>query len=136
MGKAFPYLGQLLVLALIALGLHFLINSISKDLPFWDTAHMHLWQIYALQFLLSAIIVLGVVGIGNAMPNNLGFVFLGFLTLKILVNYLVLNPALQSGDTSNFFKYNYLAVFFLFVFFDVYVTYRVLNQIYPSKNNK
>lgn len=135
MGKAFPYLSQLLILALIALGLHFLINSITKDLPFWNTAHMHLWQIYALQFLLSALVVLGVVGVGKAMPNNLGFVFLGFLTLKILANYLVLQPVLKTEAFSNFFKYNYLIVFFLFMFFDVYVTFRILNQSFSSKNN-
>lgn len=135
MGKAFPYLGQLGILALITLGLHFLMHSITKDLPLWDSAHMHLWQIYALQFLLSALVIIAVVSIGNVMPNNLGFVFLGVLTLKVVVNYIVLRPVLKSNDPSNFFKYNFLIVFFLFMFFDVYVTYRILNQSYPSKNN-
>jgi len=134
MGKAFPYLGQLVLLSLITLGLHFLYHSITKELPLWDTAHMQLWQIYALQFLLSALVVVAVVGIGNSMPNNLGFVFLGFLTLKIAANYLVLRPVLNAGSDASFFKYNFLIVFFLFMIFDVYVTYRVLNQTYPSKN--
>lgn len=135
MGKAFPYLGQLAILALITLGLHFLMHSITKDLPLWDTAHMQLWQVYALQFLLSALVIIAVVSIGNVMPNNLGFVFLGVLTLKVVVNYIVLRPVLKSNDPSTFFKYNFLIVFFLFMFFDVYVTYRILNQSYPSKNN-
>lgn len=135
MGKAFPYLGQLALLALITLGLHFLMHSITKDLPLWDTAHMHLWQIYALQFLLSALVIIAVVSIGNVMPNNLGFVFLGVLTLKVVVNYIMLKPVLKANDSGDFFKYNFLIVFFLFMFFDVYVTYRILNQSYPSKNN-
>lgn len=135
MGKALSYVGQLVILGLISLGLHFLIQSITKDLALWDTAYMTLWQIYALQMLMSIIIVFAMVGIGQSMPQNLGYVFLGFLTLKLVINYLLINPALESGNESDFFKYNYLGVFFLFMIFDVYVTYRVLNQSYPKKNN-
>ena len=135
MGKALSYVGQLVILGLISLGLHFLIQSITKDLALWDTAYMTLWQIYALQMIMSIIIVFAMVGIGQSMPQNLGYVFLGFLTLKLVINYLLINPALESGNESAFFKYNYLGVFFLFMIFDVYVTYRVLNQVYPTKNN-
>lgn len=135
MGKALLYVGQLVILGLISLGLHFLIQSITKDLALWDTAYMTLWQIYALQMIMSIIIVFAMVGIGQSMPQNLGYVFLGFLTLKLVINYLLINPALESGNESDFFKYNYLGVFFLFMIFDVYVTYRVLNQSYPQKNN-
>lgn len=133
MGKALSYVGQLVILGLISLGLHFLIQSITKDLALWDTAYMTLWQIYALQMIMSIIIVFAMVGIGQSMPQNLGYVFLGFLTLKLVINYLLINPALESGNESDFFKYNYLGVFFLFMIFDVYVTYRVLNQSYPQK---
>nr|WP_298003201.1 hypothetical protein [uncultured Flavobacterium sp.] len=135
MVKALSYVGQLVILGLISLGLHFLIQSITKDLALWDTAYMTLWQIYALQMIMSIIIVFAMVGIGQSMPQNLGYVFLGFLTLKLVINYLLINPALESGNESDFFKYNYLGVFFLFMIFDVYVTYRVLNQSYPQKNN-
>lgn len=135
MGKALSYVGQLVILGLISLGLHFLIQSITKDLALWDTAYMTLWQIYALQMIMSIIIVFAMVGIGQSMPQNLGYVFLGFLTVKLVINYLLINPALESGNESDFFKYNYLGVFFLFMIFDVYVTYRVLNQSYPQKNN-
>ena len=134
MGKALSYVGQLVILGLISLGLHFLIQSITKDLALWDTAYMTLWQIYALQMLMSVIIVFAVVGIGQSMPQNLGYVFLGFLTLKMGVTYWVALPVLEQDAGVDFFKYNYLGVFFLFMFFDVYVAYRVLNQLYPSKN--
>lgn len=135
MGKAFAFIGQLAILALVSFGLHFLIHSITKDWVLWDTAYMHLWQIYALQLLLSAVVIFAVIGIGNSMPDYLGYVFLGVLTLKVIVNYLLINPALKSGTQSDFFKYNFLICFFLFLIFDVYVTYRVLNQTYSSKNN-
>ena len=68
------------------------------------------------------------------MPQNVGFVFLGFLTLKLVINYVAIRGALETSGSDNFFKYNFLAVFFLFMFFDVYVTYRVLNQSHSSKN--
>ena len=135
MSKAVAFVGQLAILGLVSFGLHFLLHSISKDLSFWDTAYISLWQIYALQFLLSVAVIFGVVGIGNSMPQNLGYVFLGFLTLKVVVNYLVIRPALEPSVGSDFFKHNYLAVFFLFMIFDVYVTYRILNQSYSSKKN-
>ncbi|HLW61957.1 MAG TPA: hypothetical protein VKY33_01030 [Flavobacterium sp.] len=135
MGKAIVFAGQLLLLALVSFGLHFLLHSISNDLEFWDTAYMHLWQIYALQFLMSVIMIFAVVGIGNSKPESLGYIFLGFLTLKVAVNYFVISPVLKMEADLDFFKYNFLAVFFLFMTFDVYVSYRILNQVYPTKNN-
>lgn len=135
MSKAIVFAGQLLLLALVSFGLHFLLHSISNDLEFWDTAHMHLWQIYALQFLMSVVMIFAVVGIGNSKPESLGYIFLGFLTLKVAVNYFVISPVLKTEADHDFFKYNFLAVFFLFMIFDVYVSYRILNQVYPTKNN-
>ena len=128
MGKAISFIAQLLILSLVAFGLHFLLHSITKDLPFWDTAYMHLWQIYALQLLLSVVVVLAVVGVSESLPQHLGYVFLGVLTLKLVANYIIINPALLTGAEHDFFKHNFLIVFFMFMFFDVYVTYRVLNQ--------
>lgn len=133
MGKAIAYIGQLAILGLVSFGLHFLLQSITKHLPLWDAAYMQLWQIYALQFLLSALLIFGVVGIGKSMSQNLGFVFLGFLTLKLVINYIAISTALKTNVADDFFKHNFLAVFFLFMFFDVYVTYRVLNQSYSSE---
>jgi len=133
MNKAFVYIAQLSLLGMVFLGLHFLIQSIGGQLTFWDTAYMHLWQIYALQFMLSVVMIFAIVGIGNAMPQSLGYVFLGFLTLKMAVTYWIATPVLEQEVAVDFFKYNYLGVFFLFMFFDVYVAYRVLNQLYPSK---
>ena len=134
MGKALAFIGQLAILALVSFGLHFLLQSITKHLPLWDSAYMQLWQIYALQFLLSALLIFAVVGIGKSMPQNLGFLFLGFLTLKLVINYFAISSALKTSAADDFFKYNFLGVFFLFMFFDVYVTYRVLNQSHSSEN--
>lgn len=133
MSKAISFVGQLVILALVAFGLHFLLQSITKDLLLWDNAYMHLWQIYALQLLLSVVLIFAVVGIGKSLPQHLGYVFLGVFTLKIVINYILINPALKNDTASDFFKYNYLVVFFLFMFFDLYVTYRVLNQTYSAK---
>lgn len=135
MGKAIVFVGQLVLLALVSFGLHFLLHSLTKKLPLWDTAYMDIWQVYVLQLLMSIVIIFAVVGIGNSMPQNLGYVFLGFLTLKVAVSYFVINPALESGTDNDFFKYNFLVVFFLFMMFDVYVTYRILNQTYSPKKN-
>lgn len=135
MGKAVSFIIQLVLLALVAFGLHFLIHSITKDLPLWDGAYMHLWQIYAVQLLLSVLLVFVTVGIGQNIPQYLGYVFLGALTLKIVVNYILISPALKDEASNDFFKHNFLIVFFLFMFFDVYVTYRVLNQLHSSEKN-
>jgi len=134
MGKALAFIGQLAILALVSFGLHFLLQSITKQSVLWETASVQLWQIYALQLLLSSLLIFGVVGIGKSMPQNLGFLFLGFLTLKLVINYVAIRGALEASGSDNFFKYNFLVVFFLFMFFDVYVTYRVLNQSNSSEN--
>lgn len=133
MSKAIIFITQLIILALVSFGLHFLINSITKDLPLWDSAYMHLWQVYALQLLMSVIVIFAVVGISESLPQHLGYVFLGVLTLKLVATYLIISPALDQVAGTEFFKYNFLIVFFLFMFYDVYVTYRVLNQSYSTK---
>lgn len=135
MGKATVFLGQLIILALVSSGLHFLLHSLTEKTPFWETAYMDLWQIYVLQLVLSIIVIFAIVGIGNSKPENLGYVFLGILTLKVMVNYFVIRPLIKSEADQDFFKYNFLAVFFLFMIFDVYVTYRILNQTYSPKKN-
>src|SRR5690606_25251194 len=126
---------QLIMLALVTFGVHYLYHNLMGDAELWQNAPMSLWQVYGLQLILSVIVIFAVIGIGNNMPQNLGFVFLGVLTLKLLINYLVIKPILQLGDEVLFFKISYLFVFFLFMFYDVYVTYRVLNQTYSPKKN-
>ena len=128
MDKALKFVFQLIIISAVAFGLHFLIHSITKDLYLWDSAYMHLWQIYALQLLLSVVVILAVVGISKSLPQHVGYVFLGVLTLKLVANYLIINSALVPGTEHDFFKHNFLIVFFVYMFFDVYVTYRVLNQ--------
>lgn len=135
MSKAFPFVIQLILLALVTFGLHFLYHSLADKLTLWEMAPMQLWQIYGLQLLLSIILIFGIIGISNSMPQNLGFVFLGFFTLKVIINYIVIRPVLKAGESFDFFKYSFLIVFFMFMAFDVYVTYRVLNQSYSVKNN-
>lgn len=135
MGKAFSFVFQLIMLALVTFGVHYLYHNLVGAADAWVSAPMELWQIYGLQLAISIVVIFAVLAIGKTMPQNLGFVFLGLLTLKLLINYIILRPVLQSGQDIQFFKLSYLLVFFLFMFFDVYVTYRVLNQTYSSKNN-
>lgn len=61
------------------------------------------------------------------MPKNLGLVFLGITTFKAVAFYVFIQPGLKQFE-NKFLEINFLAVFFLFLFFDVFVAFKMLNE--------
>jgi len=58
---------------------------------------------------------------------GLGFVFLGLLTLKFVLNYVYIHNGLAKPQ-ADILKYNYLIVVVLFLFYDVIFAYKALNK--------
>lgn len=61
------------------------------------------------------------------LPQNLGFAFLIVLTIKLIGSYLFIQPVLDLGEAQDFVKHNFLIIFLMYLCFDVYVSYRLLN---------
>ncbi|MNT27811.1 hypothetical protein D3C72_1634550 [compost metagenome] len=67
------------------------------------------------------------------MPKNIGFIFLGLITLKAALSYVFFRSGLNHSS-DDIFEYNFLIVFFLYLFFDVLVAFKVINKEVESVN--
>lgn len=126
---------QLIILSIVAYGIQFYAQQIFKIDQLWSQIDFTLLQIYFVQAVISLLLIIVLQAAKKPLPDHLGFVFLGVFTLKVVASFMFANPVLERTDV-DFFKYNFLIVFFLYMFFDVYVGYRVLNQEYSIKKNK
>jgi len=61
------------------------------------------------------------------MPEKLGLIFLALMTLKGVASYIYIKNGLNKFE-NDFIEYNFLVVFFIFLFFDVYIAFSALNQ--------
>lgn len=119
---------QLLIMSVVVFGLHYGCQYIFNLSAHWDKALYTMPQLYAVQFILSLIVMVGVVMVKKGVASNLGYAFLGLITLKTAVSYFFIQPVLNTQPQDGFLKHNFLAVFLVYLTFDVYVTYRLLNQ--------
>jgi len=119
---------RLIMLTVLSFGIHYLVIEVFEMQSLWKKEYYSLLQIYFFLFLITLAMTAAMVFISKSMSHNIGFAFLALLTIKLIVNYLFIRPVLDAGSKADFIKYNYLIVFLLFLIFDVYATYRLLNN--------
>lgn len=91
---------------------------------------------YGFEFIFSVVIFFALFGIKNSMPNNLGFVFLGFITLRLIASYLFAKRGLDHEMIQEGFKYNFLVIILVFLGGDAFVAYSILNKNTTSNDLK
>ncbi|WP_293956705.1 MULTISPECIES: hypothetical protein [unclassified Sphingobacterium] len=124
------YLKQALILffvAVLVFALHFFLLKSFDGIQNLDDLHFPLYEIYVFQLILSIIIMAGVTYFSQQFPQYVGFIFLGLLTLKFVLNYLYIHSGLAKPQ-ADILKYNYLIVVVLFLFYDVVFAYKALNK--------
>jgi len=132
MGK---YIVQLALLSVVAYGIQFFAQQIFDIDSLWETIDITLLQIYFVQAVISLALIVAMNMAKKPLPNFLGFVFLGVFTIKVVASYLLAKSTLENPDV-DFFKYNYLLVFFMYMIFDLYVAYSLLNQSEKTPSKK
>ncbi|WP_410877949.1 DUF6168 family protein [Myroides sp. DW712] len=85
-------------------------------------------KFYGFEFIFSLIIFFALFGIKNSLPNNLGFVFLGFITMRLIASYLFAKNGLNHEMTDEGFKYNFLLIVLVFLGGDAFIAYSILNK--------
>ncbi len=124
------YIKHILVLftvAAVAYSGHHLISSKLGVIDQWSKTGYTLMNLYLLGFFTSLVVVILILTIHRTMPKNLGIVFLGAITLKVLVFYIYISKGLNQFD-NKFLEYNFIIVFFVFLICDVFVAFRALNE--------
>lgn len=123
-GLGLKLLGGLVVVFI----LHFALFSFTDFGQSFVELGYSLIGIYGFEFLFSIGMLLAMSGIKSSMPNNLGYVFLGFITVRLLASYLFVREGLDSENVDELFKYNFLIVVLIYLGGDAFVAYHILNK--------
>ncbi|WP_286898056.1 MULTISPECIES: hypothetical protein [Sphingobacterium] len=124
------YIKQTLILFFVAVlifAVHFFLLKSFDGIHSLEDLHFPLYEIYIFQLILSVIIMVGISYCSQKFPQYIGFVFLGLLTLKFVLNYVYIHNGLAKPQ-ADILKYNYLIVVVLFLFYDVIFAYKALNK--------
>ena len=118
---------MLLIVAGAAYGAQYLILSSMEVNQLWAQSEYTLEGLYAFGAIASLVILLSIFGTQYAMPEKLGLIFLALMTLKGVASYIYIKNGLNKFE-NDFIEYNFLVVFFICLFFDVYIAFSALNQ--------
>lgn len=127
MNNYIKYILLLLLVAGVTYAAHALLLSSLDVNQLWAQTDYTLLGMYAFGAIASLVVALLVFSTRFAMPEKLGLIFLALMTLKAIASYIYINNGLNKFE-NDFIEYNFLAVFFIFLFFDVYIAFRALNQ--------
>ena len=119
---------QAVLILVLLFAMHLGISLLLGFYDQWDSIGISLWGIYAFGFMLTCFVYVGIIGIDYSMPQNLGYAFLGLITLRGIVSFMFIDKYIDDGATSDFLKYNFFISFMIFLMIDVYMAYRLLNK--------
>lgn len=127
MNNYLKYILMLLIVAVASYFAHYLVLGGIGNQELWQQTDYSLIGLYIFGALASLVVVIVTLMAQWSMPKNLGFVFLGLMTIKAVASYIYIQGGLNKFE-NDFIEYNFLVVFFLFLFFDVFIAFKALNQ--------
>lgn len=137
MDKETLQIGIKLFLGLVVVfALHYAVIAFTSAGDSFMELGYSLEMFYGFEFIFSVVIFFALFGIKNSMPNNLGFVFLGFITLRLIASYLFAKRGLDHEMIQEGFKYNFLVIILVFLGGDAFVAYSILNKNTTSNDLK
>ena len=124
-----PVTIQLLVLLGIVYANIFLIENLFSLQENWNTTYYSFSQTFSFFAISSVLILLLNLAVQKKAKEQLGFVFLGIMTIKVIAAYVFIAPALENKiGISEFEKINFFVYFLVFLAIDVYLTIQILNK--------
>lgn len=127
--KQYQPLLSLIVISAITLLIHkllfylFLPNHVESDFVYT------LPKLYGFFILLSAVILLILIKVGQASKTNVGLTFILLTTFKMGIAYVFLKPVLETNlPHTGLEKTNFLIVFLLFLTIETIITIRIINN--------
>lgn len=124
---------RITVVLLLTFVLHFVLFATTDIGESMKSLGYNLPVLYLMEFVFSISLVVAMFAIMNSLPHSLGYVFLGFITLRLVASYIYISEGLNGGMADDAFKFNFLTVVLIFIMADAYVAYNVLNKGVDSK---
>lgn len=122
--KKLPVTVQAILISIIFFLIHFGIVTFLNKIDM-----ISFLMSYALQFIMTLVILLAMIKIYETAKEQLGFAFLGLSTLKVGISYFFATEYLfQNKATLEMNKVNFFITFLFFLSLDVYFTIRLLNK--------
>jgi len=124
------YLKSILILLIVfvaSFAAHYLVISGMNMEQYWAKTSYSLVGLYTFGFCSSLLVAVLIFFANWSMPEKLGVIFLGLVLLKGVAGYIYVKDGLKTFE-NNFIEYNFLVVFFISLFVDVYVAFSALNQ--------
>lgn len=117
----------LLLITGVGFVLHtFVLKALGLEI-YWSETSYTLVGLYAFGFIASLLITIFMHLTDFAMPKYISFVFLGCVMLKGIASYLFIQNGLNLFE-NDFIELNFLVTFFIFLLYDIYVAYLLVNQ--------
>ncbi|MFZ4261694.1 hypothetical protein ACFRAE_06610 [Sphingobacterium sp. HJSM2_6] len=134
MNKYIMFFIILLIVTAAGFSAHYLMLSAFGQDHWWIGSGYSLLGIYAFNSITSLVMLFALGGAMFSLEKQFGFVFLGGVLLKMIASYIFIQEGLGLLE-NNFLELNFLGVFFLFLFYDIYVAFRLIDQQHNPKGN-
>jgi len=131
------YLLLLLVLVAvtgICFGIHYAILKYNDLDHWWIGSGFSLQGMYTFGAIASIVMVSIMLVMDFTMPQQVGFAFLVGMTLKAVASYVYIHEGINLLE-NDFIELNFLVVFFVYLVYDAYAAYYIVNQQEPDKKN-
>ncbi len=117
----------LLLITGLGYGLHALVLQKLGTDAYWLQTDYTLMGIYTFGFVASLLVAIFLLLTDFAMKNYLSMVFLGCILIKAVASYLFIQSGLNFFE-NDFLELNFLVAFFIFLLYDIFVAYSLVNQ--------
>jgi len=127
--KQFQPLLSLVIVSAITLLIHKIIFYLFLPINLESEFVYTLPKLYGFFFLLSAIILLILIKVGQNNMTNVGLTFILLTTFKMGIGFVFLKPVLNTNlPHTGLEKANFLIVFLLFLTIETLITIRLINK--------
>lgn len=124
-----PITLQLLLLLAFVYGNVLLLEAVFSLEENWKSTYYTFYQTFSFFAISSSVILLLNLIVQKKAKEQIGYVFLGIMTIKVIAAFIFIAPALELKTASSQFEKNNFFVYFLtFLAIDVYLTAQILNK--------
>ena len=116
----------------ICFGIHYSVLSYNDQDHWWIGSGYSLSGMYIFGAVASLVMLIVYLGVDYSMPKQLGFAFLVGMTVKAAASYYYIHEGINLLE-NDFIELNFLVVFFVYLVYDAYVAYFLVNQEEPDK---
>ncbi|MCT1532924.1 hypothetical protein ACFQ2C_02995 [Sphingobacterium daejeonense] len=129
----------LLLLVLVAVtgvcfGSHYAVLKYNDQDHWWIGSGFSLEGMYTFGAISSMVMVIILLLVDYAMPPQVGFAFLVGMTLKAVASYVFIHDGINLLE-NDFIELNFLVVFFVYLVYDAFAAYYIVNQQELEKKN-